>query len=110
MLILKLLSGRMGPFDYKRKQEGLDSLSPVRFIELCFRTADALSTDTLSLALRRSICVEGSSIIYSDNGTNFIGNGQLSETNNLAALETSFTSLLGMAPPAAPWWGGFGRG
>ncbi|GBL74415.1 hypothetical protein AVEN_235374-1 [Araneus ventricosus] len=69
----------------------------------------SLSTDNFILALRRFIARRGrTSIIYSDNGTNFIGMDNSLKTINLRRLETSFTPITWkFIPPAAPWWGGF---
>ncbi|GBM93510.1 hypothetical protein AVEN_22138-1 [Araneus ventricosus] len=69
----------------------------------------SLSTDNFILALRKFIARRGRpSIIYSDNGTNFIGMDNSLKTINLRRLETSFTPITWkFIPPAAPWWGGF---
>ncbi|GBM00406.1 hypothetical protein AVEN_179218-1 [Araneus ventricosus] len=54
----------------------------------------SLSTDYFILALRRFIARRGRpSIIYSDNGTNFIGMDYTQKTINLRRLETSFTPI-----------------
>ncbi|GBO05632.1 hypothetical protein AVEN_208559-1 [Araneus ventricosus] len=54
----------------------------------------SLSTDNFILALRRFIARRGRpSIIYSDNGTNFIGMDNSLKTINLRRLETSFTPI-----------------
>ncbi|GBM13377.1 hypothetical protein AVEN_45202-1 [Araneus ventricosus] len=65
----------------------------------------SLSTDNFILALRRFIARRGRpSIIYSDNGTNFIGMDNSLKTINLRRLETSFTPITWkLIPPAAPW-------
>ncbi|GBL99240.1 hypothetical protein AVEN_3619-1 [Araneus ventricosus] len=69
----------------------------------------SLSTENFILALRRFIARRGRpSIIYSDNGTNFIRMDNSLKTINLRRLGTSFTPITcKFIPPAAPWWGGF---
>ncbi|GBO33318.1 hypothetical protein AVEN_204081-1 [Araneus ventricosus] len=69
----------------------------------------SLLTDNFILALRRFIARRGRPlIIYSDNGTNFIGMDNSLKTINLRRLGTSFTPITWkFIPPAAPWWGVF---
>nr|XP_042910968.1 uncharacterized protein LOC107454670 [Parasteatoda tepidariorum] len=69
----------------------------------------SLSTDNFILALRRFIARRGRpSIIYSDNGTNFIGTNNSLKNINLERLKTTFSPILWrFLPPTAPWWGGF---
>ncbi|GFV61972.1 integrase catalytic domain-containing protein [Trichonephila clavipes] len=48
------------------------------------------------------------SVIYSDNGSNFIGTENCLRNINLESLKTSFPSISWkFIPPGAPWWGGF---
>ncbi|XP_054717350.1 uncharacterized protein LOC129226745 [Uloborus diversus] len=69
----------------------------------------ALSTDNFILALRRFIARRGRpTIIFSDNGTNFIGADNSSKKVNIEKLKTAFTPIIWkFIPPSAPWWGGF---
>ncbi|XP_017877686.1 uncharacterized protein LOC108623602, partial [Ceratina calcarata] len=71
----------------------------------------SLNVATFLMALQRHISRRGRpSVIYSDNGTNFVGlNNQLStldyekiaKTVAIQQIEWKFN------PPSAPWWGGF---
>ncbi|XP_051157995.1 uncharacterized protein LOC127279598 [Leptopilina boulardi] len=71
----------------------------------------SLSTASFLLALRRHIARRGRpSIIYSDNGTNFVGLNnslkridftKLAQTRAMRQIQWIFN------PPAAAWWGGF---
>ena len=76
-----------------------------------FELVSSLDVPKFLLALRRHISRGGRpSVIFSDNGTNFVG-----LNNELKKLD--FTKLDGSAdlqeiewkfnPPSAPWWGGF---
>ncbi|XP_055938027.1 uncharacterized protein LOC129968199 [Argiope bruennichi] len=76
-----------------------------------FELVRSLTTDTFIQALRRFIARRGRiSVLYSDNGTNFVG------TNNaLRALDWDKISVYSTAqkitwkfiPPTAAWWGGW---
>ncbi|XP_054709447.1 uncharacterized protein LOC129219152 [Uloborus diversus] len=69
----------------------------------------ALSTDNFILALRRFIARRGRpTIIYSDNGTNFIGADNSLKKINIEKLKIAFAPIIWkFIPPSAPWWGGF---
>ncbi|XP_035231766.1 uncharacterized protein LOC118203593, partial [Stegodyphus dumicola] len=71
----------------------------------------SLSADCCALALRRFIARRGrSTVIYSDNGTNFIGvSGALNqiEWQKIAALETLNPNNWKFIPPTAAWWSGW---
>ena len=70
-----------------------------------------ISTDTFSLALRRFVARRGRcSIIYCDNGTNFVGAAnllnsldwdQIVENGSVNRIQWKFN------PPTASWWGGW---
>jgi len=70
-----------------------------------------LSTDGFLQALRRFIARRGRpKIVYSDNGTNFIGaNNSLSCINWVDIEKFSSTRRIHWKfnPPSAPWWGGW---
>ncbi|CAL8109546.1 unnamed protein product [Orchesella dallaii] len=71
----------------------------------------SLSTDVFLLSLRRFISRHGRpSVIYTDNGTNFVGaQGLLRKLNwNKIGAETSIHRIKWIFnPPASPWWGGW---
>ncbi|XP_054712892.1 uncharacterized protein LOC129222408 [Uloborus diversus] len=71
----------------------------------------SVSTDNFLLGLRRFIARRGRpSIIYSDNGKNFVGaKNQLSKIDwKKIQDETTASSIAWIfIPPSAPWWGGF---
>ncbi|XP_059049504.1 uncharacterized protein LOC131844595 [Achroia grisella] len=72
---------------------------------------ESLSTNSFLMALRRFIARRGRvKIIYTDNGTNFLGAANLlneinwkevEETSNIYKIQWKFTV------PSAPWWGGW---
>lgn len=74
----------------------------------------SLSSKAFLLSLRRFIARRGRpKIIYSDNGTNFVGvqNLFLSIDWTVVEREASIKKIeWKFSPPAAPWWGGFGSG
>ncbi|XP_055931871.1 uncharacterized protein LOC129962158 [Argiope bruennichi] len=76
-----------------------------------FELVRSLTTDTFIQALRRFIARRGRiSVLYSDNGTNFVG-----RNNALRALDWDKISEYSTAqkitwkfiPPTAAWWGGW---
>ncbi|XP_044755398.1 uncharacterized protein LOC123314290 isoform X1 [Coccinella septempunctata] len=71
----------------------------------------SLSTEIFIQSLRRFIARRGRpKIIYSDNGTNFVGAYNMFKSLDWSIV-TKFCSLERIIwkfnPPAAPWWGGF---
>ena len=71
----------------------------------------SLSTPTFSMALRRLIARRGRpSIVYSDNGSNFVGLDNALKRIDYAKL-AKHLALEGIEwkfnPPSSPWWGGF---
>ncbi|GFT06869.1 uncharacterized protein TNCV_3112461 [Trichonephila clavipes] len=83
------------------------------FPAVYFELITSLSTAAFLQSLRRFISRRGrSTIIYSDNGTNFVGsNSALSSIDwdvvtskaNIQKIKWKFN------PPSAAWWGGFGE-
>jgi len=71
----------------------------------------SLSTQGFLLGLRRFIARRGRpSIIYSDNGSNFVGSSNLLKSIDWNIVEREATTNKidwKFSPPAAPWWGGF---
>ena len=71
----------------------------------------SLSTQSFLLGFRRFIVRRGRpKVVYSDNGTNFVGADNLLKTIDWKAIEAEATvSRIQwyFNPPAAPWWGGF---
>ncbi|XP_055950873.1 uncharacterized protein LOC129984959 [Argiope bruennichi] len=70
-----------------------------------------LSTQGFLLGFRRFIARRGRpSIIYSDNGSNFVGSNNLFESIdwNIVGREAAILKIdWKFSPPATPWWGGF---
>lgn len=68
-----------------------------------------LSTDKFILALRRFVSSRGCpSIIYYNNGSNFVGSKSCLKNILLEKLKTHFTSISRkFIPPAALWWDRF---
>ncbi|XP_070518841.1 uncharacterized protein [Cardiocondyla obscurior] len=81
------------------------------FRALHFELVTSLSTAALLMAIRRFIARRGRpSVIYSDNGTNFVGlNNMLKDLNfeKLARTLAMEQIQWKFNPPAAAWWGGF---
>lgn len=71
----------------------------------------SLSTASFLMALRRHIARRGRpSIIYSDNGTNFVGTANLLRNVDFAKLSKIMSTERiewKFNPPTAAWWGGF---
>ena len=101
-----------GPVDLKGGQKAwicIFTCAVYRAVYL--ELASSLSVASILMALRRHIARRGRpSIIYSDDGTNFVGlkNAlkkidfkRLAEKMTLEQIEWKFN------PPSAPWWGGF---
>nr|XP_042913091.1 uncharacterized protein LOC122273094 [Parasteatoda tepidariorum] len=71
----------------------------------------SLSTENLILGLRRFISRRGRpSVVYTDNGTNFVGTQNLLKSIDWEKLKTesNLSSITwNFIPPSAPWYGGF---
>ncbi|XP_035219278.1 uncharacterized protein LOC118192422 [Stegodyphus dumicola] len=76
-----------------------------------FELTKSLSADSFIMALRRFIARRGRiSILYTDNGTNFVGtNNALNELDWEKIMEFSTIEKIKWKfnPPSAAWWGGF---
>ena len=76
-----------------------------------FELVEAMSTEAFILALRRFFARRRrSSVIYTDNGTNFSGLNNLFQHLdwNKITTETGVDQIIWkFIPPASPWWGGF---
>ncbi|XP_011700215.1 PREDICTED: uncharacterized protein LOC105457307, partial [Wasmannia auropunctata] len=76
-----------------------------------FELTTSLSTDAFLQALRRFIARRGRpAIIYTDNGTNFVGARNLLHKIDWDKIKRfSATQKIDwrLNPPAAPWWGGW---
>ncbi|XP_054713646.1 uncharacterized protein LOC129223104 [Uloborus diversus] len=71
----------------------------------------SISTETFIQALRRFIARRGRpSVVYTDNGTNFVGASRLLrkiEWKKVISLETLSPITWNFIPPTAAWWGGW---
>lgn len=76
-------------------------------LELC----TSLSTINFLQAFRRFVSRRGRPrIIYSDNGTNFVGSDNAFKNlnwNKIAEISSTERIIWRFNPPSAPWWGGF---
>ena len=76
-----------------------------------FELVESLTTDAYIQALRRFIARRGRvSVLYSDNGTNFMGTNNALKALNWEEIEVFSTArkiTWKFIPPTAAWWGGF---
>ncbi|XP_035205614.1 uncharacterized protein LOC118180658 [Stegodyphus dumicola] len=102
-----------GPLFLKNGIENVD-----RFIYMCavyraihLELLTSLSTDNFLLAFRRFIARRGRpEIVYTDNGSNFIGTNSLLKMidwDKLIKNHVVNRIKWKFIPPASPWWGGF---
>lgn len=100
----------IGPLFLKKSQKAwicLFTCAVYRAIHLELTTS--LSTEAFIQVLRRFIVRRGKpSIIYSDNGTNFVGTRNLLQKIDWGEIKRFGTSqkiVWRLNPPSAPWWG-----
>ncbi|XP_054259920.1 uncharacterized protein LOC128984608 [Macrosteles quadrilineatus] len=75
------------------------------------KVIQSLNTEAFIRALRRLIARRGRiSVIYSDNGTNFVSLNKNLKSLNWTEIQNTFSLnaiVWKFIPPASPWWGGF---
>ncbi|XP_055951606.1 uncharacterized protein LOC129987677 [Argiope bruennichi] len=85
-------------------------VSTLKNLTIYLELLSSLSTENFILVLRHFIARRGrSSVIYSDNGTNFVGTSRLFHCINWQQVEEGKKKeiISKFIPHSAPWWGGW---